>query len=139
MLHDLLAVDLQGWHPRLEVPQTQALRRQKEHTLHGVNALVVELAHDGCLPGAAVSGHSDVAITTGEEEGRGFGKYVKATVPDLKYKHCRAIMGELREWGCRPYKSGFHRGVRFPPLGDLRRTIDAKIGPQEWDDQVDWA
>ncbi len=47
-------------------------------------------------------------------------------------------MPELREWGCEPYKSGNERGVRFPPLHDLRQRFDDKHGPQDWDDATEW-
>jgi hypothetical protein len=36
MLHDLLSMDLRGWHPRDDIPQTEALLQQKMESLKGV-------------------------------------------------------------------------------------------------------
>src|SRR6478672_7354325 len=47
MLYDLLHHGLDGWHPRLAIPQTAALLAQKEASLHGIDALIANLVHDG--------------------------------------------------------------------------------------------
>lgn len=49
MLHDLLKVDLAGWHPR-KVVQTEALRFQKERSLDPLHAWWEGLLQDGYLP-----------------------------------------------------------------------------------------
>src|SRR5262249_36644667 len=36
MLYDLLRLDLEGWHPRYDIPQTQALVDQKVQSLDGL-------------------------------------------------------------------------------------------------------
>ena len=127
MLYDLLARDLGDWHPRDAIPQTRALRYQQQQSRKGVDALIEELAHEGQLPCAA-AGHPDIAVTTGEADRTGFWHYAKGTVPDLRHKHCRAIMAELKAWGCTPYHSKNVRGVCFPALADLGSASPLNLG-----------
>lgn len=137
MLHDLLERDLNSWHPRDSIPQTTGLQHQKAQSRRGVDALIEVLAHEGQLP-CILGTMSNVATTTGEDKREGFWHYAKATVPDLRHKHSRVIMAELREWDCTPHHSGSLRGVCFPPLPELRQKFDQKHGPQNWPKQGDW-
>jgi Family of unknown function (DUF5906) len=50
MLHDLLAMDLNGWHPRWSIPQTGELMAQKLASLSGAAAVVHELLMRGETP-----------------------------------------------------------------------------------------
>lgn len=50
MLHDLLAMDLKGWHPRWNIPQTGELMAQKLASLSGAAAVVHELLMRGETP-----------------------------------------------------------------------------------------
>jgi hypothetical protein len=50
MLHDLLAMDLDGWHPRWNIPQTEELMAQKLASLSGAAAVVHELLMRGETP-----------------------------------------------------------------------------------------
>ena len=76
MLHDLLSMDLKGWHPRYDVPDTEGLRQQKLQSLRGVDAIVYEMAMEATLP-CAQPGRPNVAVTTGEDEGKGFWEWCK--------------------------------------------------------------
>src|SRR5262249_14908050 len=51
MMHDLLAMDLRGWHPRKDVPKTEALREQQERSLSPEEHWWLSLLHNGELPG----------------------------------------------------------------------------------------
>ena len=74
MLHDLLGMDLGEWHPREDVPQTEALRRQKVLSLKGVAGIVFGFAEAGVLPEPhRVLGKPNVVMTSGEDSGRGWG------------------------------------------------------------------
>ena len=138
MLHGLLERDLGDWHPRDNVPQTQELRRQQAHSRHGVDALVEAVAHEGQLP-YAKHDEPNVAVTDGEQEGKGFWHYAKTTIPDLRYHTGRRLMPVLRDvWGCKHYKRNGVRGAEFPTLTELRQSFDARHGPQEWDDATEW-
>jgi hypothetical protein len=133
MLHDLLHEDLGGWHPRDDIPETEALLDQKEESLHGVDALVAMLASAGALPYPA-SGKPSICSTLGEADGTGLWAYAKKVVPDLRYRSSRLIMKHLREdWGCKGWHRMTERGVEFPPLAELRQAFVAKYGTCEWD------
>jgi hypothetical protein len=137
MLYDMQEVDLGDWHPREAIPKTAGLRRQQAESRHGVDALIEMLAQSGQLP-YATNSNPDVAITSGEDRREGLWHFAKATVPDLKHKHCSIIMADLRDWGCTAWHSGPVRGVRFPSLPELRRRFTDKHGPQVWPDQEAW-
>jgi hypothetical protein len=63
MLYDLLALDLDGWHPRENVPQTQALVEQKMLGLTGIEQWYAHLLGIGELPHVRIptmaTSHSD--------------------------------------------------------------------------------
>ena len=101
------------------------------------------VAHRGILP-AAHANHPNVAITSGEENGNGFYPKAKSLAPDLKYVSSIVIGAALKkDWECEAWKSGWERGIKFPPLAKLRNIFDRKHGKQAWptygDDVVrDW-
>src|SRR5262249_9993909 len=114
------------------VPQTDALAEQKAHSRRGIDALIEHIAYEGVLPAADTYKH-DVAITTGETEGKGFYAAIKSIVQDLKFTSSIVIATTLnKDWGCKPWKSGHRRGIEFPPLPELRELFDRKHGPQDW-------
>jgi hypothetical protein len=131
LLHHLLSRDLSKFNVR-NVPQTAALADQKARSRRGVDRLVETIAMNGVLP-AADGAHLDVAITTGEDAGDGFYPKARTLVPELKYETSTVIFKILKqEWGCVPWKSGNRRGLRFPPLPELRELFDSAHGKQEW-------
>jgi hypothetical protein len=133
MLYELLTEPLGDWHPRQDVPQTSALDDQKCESIRGVDALVGTLLADGCLPFPA-SGHPDVCLTTGDAEGVGLWAYARKVIPSLRHDTPHSMARVLREkWSCERWKSGPQRGVKFPPLADMRQAFAAKYGKQKWD------
>lgn len=134
----LLERDLSGFNIR-KVPQTDALAEQKQQSRKGVDQLVEGLAHHGVLPGSAASAYSNVAITTGEDRGEGFYAAARKLVPDLRFLSSVRIFNKLRDdWGCQPWKSGYQRGLLFPPLAELRHRFDKQHGSQKWPPMADW-
>jgi hypothetical protein len=137
LLDLLLKQDLAHFNIR-NVPQTDALAEQKQHSRRGIDQLVELVAHDGVLPG----GHNfypNVAVTTGEEKGEGFYFHARVLVPELKRLGSIVISNKLKgEWGCSPWKSGYQRGLRFPPLAELREKFDQRHGLQGWPPVADW-
>src|SRR5262252_2333905 len=75
---DLTGVDIRN------VPQTEALARQKAFARRGVDRLVEIIATDGAIPCAHYQ-YPTIAVTTGEGEGKGFYAHAKTIVPDLKF------------------------------------------------------
>jgi hypothetical protein len=131
LLEHLLKRDLSRFDVR-NVPQTDALADQKAHSRRGVDRVVELLAHSGILP-AAHPQHPNVAVTSGEENGNGFYPKVRSLAPDLKYDSSIVIGAALKkDWECEPWKSGYERGIKFPPLAKLRAAFDNRHGKQAW-------
>jgi len=51
MLYELRSLELEGWHPRQDIPQTEALARQKELTAEPEVKLMGDILESGDLPG----------------------------------------------------------------------------------------
>ena len=138
MLYDLKTVDLKGWHPRNDVPQTAGLQKQKALSRRGVDRLVEIIATDGVIP-CAHEAYLNTAMTTGEGEGKGFYAHAKNIVPDLKFTSSSSIATTLvDDWGCMRWKSGTSRGIRFPELQQLRETFVKKHGAHIWPHITSW-
>ena len=140
MLEELKTFNLKGWHPRNDVPQTAGLQRQKGLSRRGVDRLVELIALDGVIPCQADEFYRDIAVTTGEGDGKGFYVHARNIVPDLKHMSSITIATTLVDnWGCARWKSGVLRGIRFPPLQELRNTFVKKHGAYTWPDGQSWA
>ena len=138
LLHYLLNLDVTAFDVRA-VPQTAALADQKTRSRRGVDRLIEIVAHSGILPAGDVT-HPNVAITTGEDKGEGLYCGARSMVPELKHDSSIVVAKTLKdEWACKSWKSGYRRGIEFPPLAWLRAQFDRKHGPQEWPSDVqDW-
>lgn len=131
LLHYLLNLDLSDFDIRL-VPQTAALDDQKAHSRRGVDRLIEMVAHSGILPSADTT-RPHIAITSGEEKGEGFYCGARNMVPDLRHESSIVVAKTLTDyWGCGNWHSGYQRGIKFPPLADLRVKFDQKHGTQVW-------
>jgi hypothetical protein len=145
LLYELLNRDLSGFNVR-QVPQTAALAEQKAFTRRGLDRLIELVAHAGSLPSAHWV-YPDIAVTSGEDQSRGFYCQARTLVPDLKYVGSSVVISnKLKDdWQCTPWHSGNVRGLKFPKLSELRHLFDRRHGPQrwpedtnEWEAPVDW-
>ena len=131
MLHDLLARDLEGWHPREDVPQTEALMQQKMSSLDNSDAWFLDLIETGELPGRGGAG--DMAAA-GEllSSLREFAPYARTTP--------QSIAKMLRRWNCKPDRTSGARLWKFPPLWELRGKWCERYGARTWDKpNANWA
>ena len=140
MLHDLLSMDLQGWHPRQGIPQTKELSRQKRLTLRGVDALIHLVATEGKLECLETGTKPPAVVTTGEGNGTGFISWARRAIRSLYHESTPEIKRALiEEWGCKDFSRNGKRGLDFPPLKDLRATFDGRYGPVEWmNPEAEW-
>jgi hypothetical protein len=142
MLHDLLSMDLQGWHPRQGVPQTDALLEQKMQSIRGVAALVYMVASEGKLEFLTSATRPNAVVTTGEGNMTGFISWAKRAVPSLGHMQGPKIKKALvEEWGCKADSSNGKRILEFPPLAELRKMFEKRIGHRvKWDnpEMTDW-
>jgi len=131
LLDLLMRRDLSKFNIR-SVPLTPALAKQKAYSRRGVDRLVEIMAHDGILPCADTSDPS-ITVTSGEGKGEGFYPAARTLSPELKHLSSQVIAASLQEdWGCSRWKSGYQRGIKFPPLLELRAAFDKRHGKQDW-------
>ena len=143
LLGFLLSVDLTGFHPE-SFPRTAEHDRQRARTRAGIDAFIEQICHDGRVP-YADRAYPHVAITSGEENNRGFDYYINQKADGvLRRMRAQNVKAALRkDWACDKWKEpkGARRsGIEFPPLADLRQMFSAKHGPVDWDasDLEDW-
>lgn len=135
LYHLLYEVDITDFDVR-KVPKTAGLREQAALSRHSVDALVEELCHEGRLPWAEIYEWPDVAITTGEEDGRGFDYFIRTkSDADLRRMGPMKVKHALKEWGCnhwRESKLPKRAGIQFLPLAELRAKFATKHGNVDW-------
>ena len=135
MMHELLALGLQGWHPREGIPQTEALRKQKLRSLDPEDEWWITILEQGWLPGTF---SSDPALTLA----RSLYKHARRTVPRLRSfsnKRLSAILKDERHGAAKSELHGDKRlaGWRFPGLKGRRAEwadllAGAELGDDEW-------
>lgn len=130
MLHDLLALDLKGWHPR-KIVRTAALAEQKARSLDPRHEWWESVLQSGVLPGTPDSFGAIPAHTV----------YARARddVPKLKEASVTNLGRFLRSLG----GEGLHRKMgnywSFPALIECRRLWTEKFGQWPWrNDLTDW-
>lgn len=141
MLHDLLAMDLTGWHPRFSIPQTRELSDQKLAGLSGADAIVREMLMGGVAPGVERAVHdADRVLLVRPLIRWALDNRIVATDPgERRMAEALKLMGVER-------RKLTVRGVGqkwvwpLPPLGEARAAWAAKLGLQvAWPDDGDWA
>jgi len=138
LLAELLAMDLSDFNIR-RIPQNDALAAQKAFSRKGVDRLVEIIAMRGTLPNAHSADRADTAVTSGEEDNKGFYVSAKRLVPDLK-RYTDSIQiskGLTKQWECQRWHSGSQRGIVFPTLARLRELFEDKHGVQDWPEEQD--
>ena len=138
LLHYLLNLDISGFDVRA-VPQTAALADQKTRSRRGVDRLGRDR---GPRRHTAGGGHHLSQRRHHHRGGQGRGLLLRRAVmvPELRHDSSIVVAKTLKEeWGCKTWKSGYRRGIEFPPLLELRAMFDRRHGPQDWPaDVVDW-
>ncbi len=127
MLHDLLELDPDGWHPR-NIIRTEALREQQQRSLSPENEWVLELLETGILEGAD---SKDPSCARSDS----LFKQAREISPRLKFKSNQLLARELMKRGCIPKRiSGSARGWQFPPLPVARAAWEAQFPGHRWRD-----
>lgn len=140
MLHDLRVMLLGDWHPRRDVPQTAALREQKELSLSPVDEFILGILEEGNIPGPPMP-RKTAAVYSGDQ-GRDPGLYthMRQASPRLRNTSDRALGTALKKWGCRnAVASGGTRGWQFPPLSEMRGEWERRYGRRDWGTVDAWA
>lgn len=128
MAHDLLALDLAGWHPR-QIVKTAALLEQKRYSLSPLEEWFCSILENGVIPGG---GSSDVvAVET-------LHYTFREGWPSARGSH--EMIGKLlKKFGFQRVRDSRHNSRRFPPLADLRLKWEALHGGWTWEqDMAEW-
>ncbi len=146
MLHDLLAADLGGWHPRQSVPNTRPLVEQQLQSLRGPDRVVYHMLADGVNPGKLKG------VIANPIEGREF-VCTRVAVEQLRERQSFETGLSLALARCCPDNErtaqvsansfGFgttrHRGRWLPALAEARkRWAESTRLHVEWDDATEW-
>lgn len=143
-------VDISGWHPREDIPQTRALAEQKIQGLSDVQGWWYARLLEGRLPGGAGDWngapaaapshtlHEHYVAETGGLNHRNrrasqitFGRQLSKLVPDYRTEQRAAGHADLIPVDTR----GRARYIIVPPLGECRAFFDGQLGsPTDWGD-----
>jgi hypothetical protein len=135
MLYDMLALDLEGWHPRENVPQTKALLDQKMLGLGGLELWYVHLLNIGELPSPDKKNLRFVISKNLLEAAKNHNAR-------NKYTTAEELAGFLKEMGCTHKSNGKNWGWIFLPLAEARDAWQRRAGGDwEWltPGIADWA
>jgi Family of unknown function (DUF5906) len=126
MLYDLLRVDLRGWHPRYDIPQTEALIDQKVQSLDDLEQWWLAKLSTGETPTPSPKNPRWVLSKHLYREAVGHNARTKY-VTDTEFGR---FLGEM---GCEHKSNGKAWGWIFPPLEEARRAWEIKMsGAHEW-------
>lgn len=125
MLYDMLNMDLGGWHPREDIPETTGLAHQKSQSLDPQLKWLRGLLDSGALPWSHEKRSNEVTASKFFEHAR--------RMPGLGYWHDDDFTKFLKSWGCTRKRNNGSWWV-FPPL----RAIRAKwLKEMPWSDPFD--
>jgi hypothetical protein len=130
MLHDLLELDLDDWHPRDEIPDTKGLRDQKEQSLSSEDQWIVQLLTRGALPGSRPTRRNWARSNELFEHAR-------QSVPRLRNMSDHQLAAIVKRWNAKSRASG-GSGWEFPPLGEMRAHWCELYPQSEFDAREDW-
>lgn len=129
MLHDLLQVRLDGWHPR-ELIKTKALQGQKARSLDTKAEWLEQLLHSAEIPqltNQERTCQAQVLLNQLREAGGRRGGEITANA-----------MGRfLKTWGCVSVHRSTGQAWKFPPLTDIRAQWCEKYGVWAWENPVE--
>jgi len=135
MLFDLLKIDLKGWHPRNNIPETDELKNQIEMSLPLIKKSVLQILEEGMFPGIITSGNGEYAITN-----TNLLKYIHSLDHRYKLVTAKALTKLLKEIKIEQVRNNAHgRIYLFPELGIIRAIWDKyAIREMDWDLTEKW-
>lgn len=131
MLHDLLALPLGDWHPRWNIPQTDALAMQKAEGLVGFEAFVLDMLDtDGWPSERCVRDYRFVSSGRLLEDAQKW-LHRRPGVNHVTFNKIeQAMVGVL---GCSKHRiSGAENGYLLPDTDEMRHRWDEKRFPWAW-------
>jgi hypothetical protein len=134
MLHDLLAMDLDGWLPSENIPYTKALLEQKLQGLTGLEQWYVYMLGVGLHPPGGIKNPRRVLSKRLLTSAKDYS-------PRNRYITDEELAAFLKEHGFVSKSDGIARGWVFLPLAEARDRWLARVGGNwSWDhpDLAEW-
>lgn len=125
MLHDLMRVQLDDWHPR-RIPNTEALREQKSRSMSLQESWWESLLQEGCIP-AAPKDTPDIAMA------QYLMNHARDFAPRLKDLSSAALGRFLAEHGCIKLHRANGNAWRFPELPKARTAWERRYQGWNWE------
>lgn len=142
MLHDLLAMDLTGWHPRWSIPQTKALSQQKLEGLQGENRLAREMLMGGVAGGMerSATGDQRVVMVRSLIKWALDQRIIPSDPGDQRMTAALKKMGMKKaELAIRGSDKKKEKCWVMPSLGEARETWAKNLGLDvDWPEENDW-
>lgn len=132
MLHDLLTMNIKGWHPRDDVPETEELRRQQQMSVPRADKTIKEFLENGEFPGEYTIDRR-YQVKAGE-----LYHYMDETFPDGKKVSMNFKWSVLQKLGATKNRSAKGIFIWFPALNIMRNNWDIHYPKGEWDLTEDW-
>jgi len=126
MLYDLLRLDLEGWHPRHDIPQTEALLEQKMASLEGLDQWWLSKLSTAETPAPEKDNPRWVLAKRLYEEAKNHNARNKF-ITDTEFG---LYLGKV---GCGHKSTGKAWGWIFPPIDEARKAWEIRMnGKWEW-------
>lgn len=136
MVHDMLAMDLAGFHPEHDRPDTDALAEQRAASLRGFERFWCDILRSGEMPplfSTEERGGDRVFIATSELRDFAMQKMRRDDLTVTEVGLLFAGLGFEKRENERP------RGWVSPPLPEARRLWDRQFFALPWDSTATWA
>lgn len=145
MLFDLQRRNISGWHPRTNVPQTQALREQQLESLDAETSLWLALLEAGRVPepGWAINSTTTYRKQSCElEPNEAFSEdlyeWARSAVPDFKKATETKLGRVVGKLGCTKFVKVNLNCWRMPDLTEWRQRFDKTWGVHRWHEPYHW-
>lgn len=132
MLYDMLNINLEGWHPRDDVPETEEIKKQRLMNMPKVHKYLLSFLEDGVFPGQY--DNATRYVINGQE----FMDYLIKIEPDSKKISLKSMTNLLKEIGVEKIKTAQRNMWHFPDLAKIRKNWDEKFPIGKWDEAIEW-
>lgn len=134
MLYDLLKIDLKGWHPRFNIPETSELEKQKLMSLNSLEQAARILLEEGQFPGE-LSKYQKYMVPSDT-----ILNYIDKLEPMCSKFSMVRKTDMLKKLGATKSREGGTGRSRweFPELDKMRQKWDKEYGRYMWDDVNKW-
>lgn len=131
MLYDLLKMDIRGWHPRDDVPNTSELEKQKLLNLNQLEHAFFSMLEDGAFPGEIERDQFKVSLDT-------FVQHLERIEPNTRKFSTIRKTDLMKKLGCTKERKANKIYWVFPELKQLRLNWMEMYTQARWDLSETW-